>query len=66
MNPNTELCIFGYIDLDPPLPGTMKAEVCRVIEQFEESGTVPEEVIETFAQPVRNMRPKHNAPLNYH
>ncbi len=49
---------------DEDVPDTFKAEVFRVIEQFERSGTVPEEVIETFAQSVRNMRLKHNAPLN--
>ena len=62
MNPITELHIFGYID--PPIPGTMKAEVFRAIEQFEQSGAVPDEVIKTFAQSVRNMRLKHKAPLN--
>ena len=64
MNPNIELRIYGYLDPDPPIPGTFKAEVVRVIAQFERSGAVPDEVIETFAQSVRNMRLKHKAPLN--
>ena len=64
MNPDTELQIYGYLDSEPPVPDTFKAEVFRTIEQFERSGTVPDEVIETFAQSVRNMRLKHNAPLN--
>ena len=59
MNPDTELRIYGYLDPEPPIPGTFKAEVFRVIEQFERNGTVPDEVIETFAQSVRNMRLKH-------
>ena len=55
MKPKTKLRIFGYLDPDPPIPKTFNAEVFRVIEQFELSGTVPDEVIETFAQSVRNM-----------
>ena len=49
MNPDTEMRIFGYIDSEAPVPGTFKAEVFRVIDQFERSGSVPDEVIETFA-----------------
>ncbi len=49
MNPDTEMRIFGYIDTEPPVPGTFIAEVFRAIEQFERSGPVPDEVIETFA-----------------
>ena len=64
MNPDTELQIFGYIDPDPPIPGTFKAEVFRVIEQFDQSGTVPDEVVKTLAQSVLNLRRKHNARFN--
>ena len=64
MKPDTELRIFGYLDPEPPIPGTLKAEVFRVTEQFDQSGTVPDEVIETFTQSIRNMRLKHKAPLN--
>ena len=56
--------IFGYIDAEPPVPGTFKAEVFRVIEQFEQSGTVPDEVVETMAQSVLNLRRKHKARFN--
>ena len=64
MNPDTEMRIFGYIDTETPVPGTFRAEVCRVIEQFERSGSVPDEVIETFAQSVLNLRRKQKARFN--
>ncbi len=64
MNPDTEMRIFGYIDSEPPVPGTFKAEVFRAIEQFERSGSVPDEVIETFAQSMINLRRKHKARFN--
>ena len=51
--------IFGCINFEPPEPGTFKAEVFRVIEQFEQGGTVPEEVVESLAQSVINLRRKH-------
>ena len=64
MNPDTEMRIFGYIEPEPPVPGTFKAEVFRTIEQFECSGSVPDEVIETFAQSVINLRRKQKARFN--
>ena len=64
MNPDIEMRIFGYIDLKPPVPGTFKEEVFRAIEQFERSGSVPDEVIETFAQSVFNLRRKQKARFN--
>ena len=56
--------IFGYIHSEPPTPGTFKAEVFRAIEQFERGGSVPDEVIETFAQSMLNLRRKHKARFN--
>ena len=64
MNPDTELKIFGYIDSKPPVPGTFKSEVFRAIEQIERSGSVSDEVIETFAQSMLNLRRKQNVWFN--
>ena len=64
MNPDTEMRIFGYIDSEPPVPGTFKAEVFRAIEQCEQSGAVPDEVVESLAQSVLNLRRIHNARFN--
>ncbi|HIA14386.1 MAG TPA: hypothetical protein EYN74_05795 [Nitrospirales bacterium] len=64
MNPDTEMWIFGYIDSEPPVPGTFKAEVFRAIEQFKQRGSVPDEVIQTFAQAMLNLRRKHKARFN--
>ena len=64
MNPDTEMRIFGYIDSKPPLSGPFKAEVFRAIEQFEQRGSVPDEVIEPFAQSVLNLRRKRKARFN--
>ncbi len=64
MKPDTEMRIFGYIDSVPPVPGTFKAEVFRATAQFEQRGTVPGEIIQTFAQSMLNLRRKHKVRFN--
>ncbi len=64
MNPDTEMRIFGYIDCEPSASGTFKAEVFCVIENCEQSGAVPDEVVESLAQSVLNLRRKHKARFN--
>lgn len=64
MNLDSELRIYGYLDPDPPIPGTFKAEVFRAIEQFEQNGRVPDEVVETLAQSVRHLRKNYKPAFN--
>ena len=56
MKPENEQRIFGYIDLEPPKPGSWKAGVFDVVEQAEETGWLMEKyAVRKFAATQRRM-----------
>lgn len=57
MKPENEKRIFGYVDPEPPIPGSWKAEVFKLIEQVEGvGGDALEQSILEFAVSFVRMR----------
>lgn len=57
MKPENEKRIFGYVDPEPPIPGSWKAEVFKLIEQVESvGGDALEQSILEFAVSFVRMR----------